>query len=263
MFILLVSEYKHRPDFPFKEIKRFKHALQKKTFDLALDFQGNTKSALILSLAKASVKRSFHSSQVAEWPHRLVKAERIMSDTSHVLNFNRSLVEDLVQDKAWDIPILKKQEEVTLPQDRKIIMLGLGSMWPSKTFSEDQVQSLLNNLKNIYNPYFLIPALVSEKDRYLKLLGAFEGEILTKDNLASYIPYLLKTDLFIGVDSSLLHLARLFKISSKAFFGPSSLKFYGSSNDIQGSCLYGETFLKRCKNLRSCSAPCMKSHDLS
>lgn len=259
---LLVVDFKTWKKSPLKslqDISTFVRSLKSSHYDLVLDFQANIKSAVILSLARAFEKRSFK--KVAEWPHKLVRAKRFEADPSTSLKFNQHLIEDLVvSSKAYE-PTIIDQYDVTIETHKKmIVMLGLGSNWSSKKLTHDEAKSLMRDLKNRFDPYFLIPSLGHEVLDHQRLLDGFEGEVLSLPKILNYTRYLKKTDLYVGVDSALLHLARLFNVKSIGYFGPSSAVFYGSFSDIQGSCPYGQTFIKRCSRLRSCSAPCMRDH---
>jgi heptosyltransferase-1 len=265
LIIVDFKSWRKKPFFYFKEIISFIKQLKSKTYDLVLDFQANTKSGAILGLSKGKQKRSFTKSQVAEYLHRFIKAHRITSSLAHTYLFYFGLIEDLcVFDPDVEIALHPDYliKPNNLPDSKKIVMLGLGSNWASKRLNVDQVQTLIKDLDQKQQPFFVIPALRHEIKDYESLLIGYQGQVVSFSDLKDYIPYLLASDLFYGVDSSLLHLARLFKIETKAFFGPSSLQFYGQSQDIQGSCPYQETFSKRCEHLRKCKAPCMKSIEI-
>jgi heptosyltransferase I len=251
----LVVDFRMWRQKPFSSIRQmlaFIKALRSNRFDIALDFQANTKSAFIFGLAKALRKRSFRSP--SEWCHRFIMCQRIDPDKESFNTYYRSLLNDLVFDFSYDLPQIEPSTFV--PRDKKVVTLGLGSMWPSKKLNRNQIKELIESLKECY---LIIPALQSEKEVFEKLLKGYSGNVLVLPSLTDYLPYLKASDLFIGVDSALLHLARLFKIPSQAYFGPSSSVFYGDHKDVQGCCPYNQKFDKRCPKLRSCQAPCMQS----
>lgn len=247
--------WKKQPFKSFGQIIDFVKMLRQKTYELCIDFQGNTKSGFIMGLSKALEKRSF--SNPAEWPHKLFFAKRIKPNHKNCLEYYHSLIKDIVSEINYDLP--KSSEVCSFPRNKQVIMLGLGSMWPSKKLENTQVINMMQMLCRNKDVYFVIPALESEKESYQNLLTGFDGEVIVKNDLIDYIPDLLASNYYIGVDSALLHLARLFKIPSKGYFGPSSALFYGQMGDEMGSCPYNEIFIKRCPYLRNCKAPCM--HD--
>lgn len=259
--ILVVDfrRWKKSPLKSFKDIMTFIQKLRSTTFDKAIDFQANVKSGVILGFAKALEKRSFLD--VAEWPHKLIKAKRIIPSYDNCLEFNKSLVIDLITSKDFDLPPFPIAS--CYPPKKIKIMLGLGSVWPSKKLDNEQISQLMLNIALKHDVYFVIPALASEKVAYQSLLNGLEGEVIAKNELQDYIPDLLSCDYFFGVDSALLHLARLLKIPSKAYFGPSNAHFYGKTGDEQGFCPYNQKFVKRCARLRYCPAPCMRSVSLA
>jgi heptosyltransferase-1 len=263
---LLVVDFKawrRQPFYYFKQIRLFFKKLRQVHYDLALDFQANTKSALLLALCKADQKRCFAKNQVSECLHKLLKITRIGVDQDHYSTFYGDLIADIVGDIEGQVPTLKQERLVELPKAQRVIMLGLSSMWPSKELSADQIGALIKTLNDRYCPYFLIPALDHEQASYARYLVGYEGRIVSEKHLLDYVPYLRKTDLFVGVDSAFLHLARVFKVPSKGYFGPSSAQFYGQQGDRQGLCPYGQTFIKRCSLLRKCPGPCLKTIDLT
>jgi heptosyltransferase-1 len=258
---ILVVDFKTWRKHPLKscgDMLAFKKTLQSVSYDLVLDFQANSKSALILALAKAKQKRSFSKKQVAEWAHRLVKAQRIVSDQNSSTKFYQGLIQDLITCDSWKLPHIQEQKTLVLPEHDKLVMLGLGSMWPSKRLAMQQIKDVMKSMAQSASCYFLIPASSSERQDYQSLLEGYRGEVLSHSSILEYASYMKHVDCFIGVDSALLHLARLFKVPSVGVFGPSSSQFYGQIGDIQGSCPYGKSFLKRCDKLRSCDAPCMR-----
>lgn len=259
---LVVVDFKAWRKSPLKslsEIMACIKTLRSKKYDLVLDFQANSKSALLLLLSRALIKKSF--SRVAEWPHKLVRAERVHSAASHSITHNFSLVQDLVTQSEDLVPsVIDKPFDELQTTKKMIVMLGFGSNWPSKKINSCEALKLMRSLKTRYDPYFLIPSLPHEIQEHTKLLEEFEGQLLVLSKILDYSFYLKKTDLFVGVDSALLHLARLFNVKSIGYFGPSSAQFYGQAEDFQGQCHFKEVFVKRCSKLRSCSAPCMRAH---
>lgn len=248
--------WKKHPWRYWSDIKSFIKALRQTTYDCCIDFQANTKSGFILGLVKAKEKRSF--SKPAEWPHRLFSAMRIKPCFDDCIQYYHSLISDIVPDNNYDLPSIASAKDY--PRDKHIIMLGLGSMWPSKKLDTSQIQALMKDLNQDKKAFFVIPALEIEKREYQDLLKGYEGKVISKEHLEDYITDLLAIDYFVGVDSALLHLARLFKIPSKAYFGPSNALFYGQIGDDMGLCPYNIHFIKRCPRLRFCPAPCMKTH---
>jgi len=264
---LLVCDFKTWKKKPLKNfgaIRKFIQTLKQEKYDLVLDFQGNLKSGVIMGLAKGNEKRSFAFSQLPEKPHYLFKAKRLVVNQTHYLDYYHGLVSDLIPKLEPLKPELKNSklvEELEIDLSKKVIMLGLGSFWKSKEMSTEQIKELLKKLSN-ENAFFIIPALATEKKKFEELLGSHAGIIISFPELMDYVPYFEKTSLFIGVDSSLLHLARLLKIPSQGIFGPSSSLFYGTREDLQGPCPFNRSFNKRCPQLRTCSAPCMKNLSL-
>jgi heptosyltransferase-1 len=259
---LIVCDFKTWKKKLFRSIYYFldfRDLLRKKSFDLVLDFQGNIKSALILSQVRCKEKRGYKLKDVPEWPNIFFTTKKMEADSSNCTSFYDSLVQDLIHVK--DEVYLKIKTANVSRLDvlgKKVVMMGFGSAWESKKLSLSQMQELLAKINLDQNPYFLIPCEAKEEALYQEILKKFDGEVLCFENIKEYFPYFMKIDQFIGVDSAFLHLAKLFGKKTLGLFGPSSKAFYGNLADIQGTCPYGKKFIKRCPLLRSCHAPCIK-----
>jgi heptosyltransferase-1 len=243
----------------FASIKSFITKLRSKNYDLALDFQANTKSGLILGFTKALEKRSYAFKDVAEWPNILFSSKKMRANYTYCYDFYDSLISDLIQTCERQILEIQRLDVVKIESyGKRTVLLGLSSAWKSKTLSFDQIKQLLAFLNQQEPTYFLITCEEKQIPHYKPLLQLFEAEILCFSRVSAYLPYFKKADLFVGVDSAFYHLAKILGIKTLGIFGPSNHLFYGSPDDIQGICPYGQTFIKRCPKLRTCPAPCIK-----
>jgi len=264
---IIISDFKTWKKNPFKHgrsILKFIKALRGKGYEMSFDFQGNLKSGMIQGLAKSRHKRGYSFKSAAEWPSAIFSHERFEGSLESSTHFLFSLLKDLLIFPLDYTVDTRDIEPVSLNLKEPWIVLGFGSVWPSKQLSMDQVIELIHQLKRDFCLPILIPVLPQEEKRYALLIQGMEDvHLLIHKDFSSFIPYLQKAHLFVGVDSAFLHLARLLKVHSIGLFGPSSKSFYGLFSDLQGSCPYGQSFVKRCKRLRTCSAPCIKNLDLS
>ena len=226
------------------------HELRHEKYDLLYDLQGNCKSGVVTLCARSHKKCGFAFGYAPEWPASLPLNERLP-----------------VIDARQMIP---KVTLFTKPFPLKVqnIALGLSSRWESKKLSQAQVSGLLARLQKRY-PEAQLHLLVAHEEEKKEWRSLFEG-IPIHWSVGLSFPLLLeelkKADLYVGVDSMLLHLAAIAGTPSLAFFGPSSGSFYYpeqlAGGYVQGKCPWNLSFAKRCPHLRSCKAPCMQDSTL-
>jgi heptosyltransferase-1 len=244
-------------------------SLPKETYDIAIDLQGNCRSLSIMLRIQAKDKVGFGRHSIAEWPSLFGTHRRFEIDQT------RPMTEQYLSLLSQAIPIGAGGDKVIYPLTREeedeahLILKGLGS-------SVTMVCPLSNWEKKQLDPVALVqflqrregPFLFVMKDKpYLaeSLCRAFPGSKWVGALKIPVWQYLIRQmQLVISVDSSALHLAALTDTPTLSFFGPSSASVYAPQGDrhqvIQGSCPYGEVFVKRCKKLRTCpTGACLKN----
>jgi heptosyltransferase-1 len=261
----------------WQAIQAFRRELQKKSYDIVYDLQGNTKSGLITWLANGAVKVGFGWDTVPEWPNLLFTNRR----------FNPPLGKNIREDYLYliqqtDLPSIERgsvsrlkitpQEQAKLDQilhhpflqRGKKIMVCPGSIWTNKQMTEASLTAFLQKIDQSLNPSFLL-VWGSEAERAVvqNMALAFPGRCLVVDRLA--LPTLqnlmAQVDLVIAMDSLPLHLAGTTSTPTYGVFGASSAAKYKpiGSQAYQGACPYGKTFEKRCPILRTCpTGSCIK-----
>jgi heptosyltransferase-1 len=258
--------------FSFFSVKRL---LGKKTYDVAFDLQGNSKSAAILLLIKAKDKVGFGRKSVFEWPNLLATRTKINIDMSlQVSKQYLSLVKSYFQDeeKTVLLPHLLKIGEGKIPEafsqreEKPQVMVCPGSNWVNKQLSEATLLSFLQEIEKKYHPVFVfIWGNLEEKKLAIRLQQHFpDSKITGALSLAVWQALMQSMDCVISVDSCALHLAALAHVSTLSIYGPSSSKIYKPEGDkhlaYQGACPYQQAFTRRCKKLRTCkTGACMKN----
>lgn len=272
---VLVVDTKKWRSHPFasatrKEVGCFVGKLREKTYDSVFDLQGNTKSGILTLLSKGALKGGFGKKTVPEFlnllftnkkanpPEGLNITEDYLWVVSHLMD--RELPEkiDPVQFKVDHKEAILIDSLVGCYQDP--ILLAPGSAWENKRLNESQLINLLNK-QSEKTQIFLLWGNEGEFKICSAIAPLFANcSILPKLSLPAVQLLMSKMSLVISMDSLPLHLAATTDVPTLSFFGPSSGAKYapkGSQHKfIQGKCPYGETFVKRCKKLRSCPTGC-------
>ena len=115
--------------------------------------------------------------------------------------------------------------------DKKYIIIAPGGNWIPKIWLKNRFNQLIKLLREkYYNLNFIIVGSLAEKKIYFnevvkdidnKYIIDLMGETLTQT-----FSYMKKSNLFIGNDSGLMHLAAASKISTIGLFGPTNDKIY-------------------------------------
>jgi heptosyltransferase-1 len=148
-------------------------------------------------------------------------------------------------------------------------MVCCGSNWENKKLSFHQLEAFLRKIHRMCGVEFWFVVGSKEDAADAKLLTSeleAKTKIFEKPSWSAWIELMQGVDSVISSDSCALHLAGFFEVPSFSFFGPSNelvYKPFGNlHSSIQGSCPYGQNFLKRCKTLRTCSTgACLKNID--
>lgn len=258
-------------------MKKFKKLMKHHEYDVALDLQGNTKSAFVLSLIKAKEKVGFSRSCVSEWPNLFATNQKVEVDLSsqiqlQYLSFAKKYFQDDLEHNKK--PILLKStppndfesfKKRALEKGNKLLMVCPGSNWENKRLSEKTLKSLLQRLKEKLGLSFVFIYGSKKEEAFAETLCELFEESISFGRLkiSKWQALMRQVDAVLAVDSSALHLADIANIPTFSVFGPSSLSVYKPigpiHQGIQGSCPYSKSFVKHCPLLRTCkSGACIK-----
>ena len=272
VFSIDIKNLKKTPFKFFMELRCFRKKLQMRRYDVLWDLQGNCKSALFTYFCHSKDKVGFGKNSVAEWPNLIVRnisyeVDQTLPISKQYLSLLKNYFQD-TQEQELRPHILKSLTNTTfinLSSKRKI-MVCPGSNWINKQLSEETLLQFLQLLKKTYDPFFvLIWGNEKEKALVTGIAATLSEDVLVVGNLdlAVWQDLMCLMDFVIAVDSSALHLAALANVATFSIFGPSCSKVYKPFGDkhtaYAGVCPYGQTFIKRCSQLRGCkTGACMK-----
>lgn len=248
--------------------------LREKTYDLAIDFQGNLKSGLLIGSTKSRVKVGYSRATAPEWPNTLFISQRVEVDRSlpiaeQYLTLASASFPDRAAKGSASVK-LRVTEDENAWIDRQLcrgskMMICPGSNWENKKLATETWQAFLKKVVKEHGPnFYFVWGSPEEKREVEALKQAVSGVILPRMTLPVWQQMMDRMDVVLSVDSSALHLAATTKTRTYSFFGPSSPQVYKPEGEqhgfFQGSCPYGQSFTKRCPRLRSCSSgACLKS----
>jgi heptosyltransferase-1 len=258
------------------EFIAFVKELRRAAYDLAIDLQGNTKSAVVTGSAKAAVKLGYSWKSVREKSNLIVTNKWINVDPD--LNVRLKYLR-LVQDHFGDAePFvaqgvrlnLSDQERERLerfPKKQPRIMVCFGSKWANKRLDETTLRALLQKIAAEYDFSFMFIYGDEEEKKVADAMAATFGERGTSVgnlSLPLWQALMWECDGVIAVDSAALHLCGTTQTPSFSVFGPSLATSYKPMENrhlaVQGTCPYGRTFVSRCPILRTCeTGACMRN----
>lgn len=253
--------------------------LQAKTYDVVFDLQGNTKSAIFTFFAKARAKVGFGFKTAREWMNPLVTSYHY---NPPLISIRADYVGMIYYFFQKPLPCRLKDELLTYPpnaQDKVVIdqliqsidrnktiyLICPQSAWENKCLSYETLVDFLQKIQETQNAYFIFSwGSEKEKMKALRLQEHFQdAKLAPKIDLCSLHYLMNQCDYVFAMDSICLHLAATTQARSLSVFGPSIANYYapkGHHQFYQGTCPYGMTFPKRCKEMRSCkTGACMKN----
>jgi len=257
----------------WEDIKKSKQFLQAKSYDAVFDMQGNTKSSIILALARSKVKVGFGWQAVSEkWNCLLTNQKYTPAKNQNIREDNLRLVQHYFNcSETYTFEptslIITPDQERTLSSilnrkellGKKRILVCPGSAWTNKQMENESLKELLKEIQSHYDPVFLfLWGTPTEKQlvEQLSITFPLRSIILDKLPLPTLQNLMGQMDLVLAMDSLPLHLAETAGTPTFGIFGASSAQKYAPQGSIheafQGKCPYGKQFIKRCPILRTC-----------
>jgi heptosyltransferase-1 len=184
-------------------------------FDVAVDFQGLIKSALLARIA-APDRYGFAKDAVREKPAALFYNHRIRIDQSkHVVDWNRELAGALTDDRRptndnWSAFPQDAQNKLTAFANKIVLLPGTGRLekiWPLERFRE---------LVKRYGDRSLVVSGPGEES----LARAIGGPIAPETNLRELAFILQRAQVVVGGDTGPLHLADALGTRVVGLYGP-------------------------------------------
>ena len=192
---------------------RTKDELRAEPYDLAVDFQGLVKSALIAHVARPERIAGFGSSAIREFPAGLFYSTRVQSGATHVVDQALDLAAGAgASNLVRAFPLPPGRPEGTLP-DTPFALASPLAGWTSKQWPLEYYARLAEMLRAKLG----LPLVLNGAPG---TVPAVEGTLRHESGIAGLIDATRRAALVIGVDSGPLHLGAALNKAGVAVFGP-------------------------------------------
>ena len=209
-FIDRIIEF--RRDQP-RSWKRTKDELRSERYDLAVDFQGLVKSALIAHAARPERLAGFGPGVVRERPAGLFYSNRVPSGAVHVVDQALDLAAGAgALNLVRAFPLPPGSPEGRLPAGAFALASPLAG-WTSKQWPLEYYERLAGLLR----AKFGMPLVLNGAPG---TVPSVSGTLIHESGIPGLIDATRRAALVIGVDSGPLHLAAALDRSGAAIFGP-------------------------------------------
>ncbi|MBS0625025.1 MAG: hypothetical protein JSS32_03135 [Verrucomicrobia bacterium] len=260
--------------------RSFSH-LRQKCYDVLFDLQGNCKSALVTSAARAKTKVGFGYRSVREKPN--IFSTDVRFEIPRQMNIRLQhllLVQKFFRDEE-PAEVQGVRFKMSEPERQKVdgilkhpalqtplkVMVCPGSKWANKQVSSETLTQFLLRIEKELNASFLLVWGAESEKAYCEEVHAKLAQkscIVDRLSITTWQNLMSEVGLLIAVDSSALHLCGTTQTPSFSVFGPTSPDIFRPIGprhfSLQGRCPYGRTFDKTCPVLRSCpTGACIRS----
>jgi heptosyltransferase I len=193
--------------------RRTKDELRSEHYDLAVDFQGLTKSALIANVARPERIAGFGSRVVRERPAGLFYSTRVQSDAVHVVDQGLDLAAGAGATNLVRVfPLPSGSPEGKLPEGAFALASPLAG-WASKQWPLEYYGQLAAMLRAKLG----MPLVLNGAPGMVPTVA---GTVAHESGIPGLIDATRRAALVVGVDSGPLHLAAALNKSGAAIFGP-------------------------------------------
>src|SRR5262249_41298597 len=208
--------------------------LRASAFDLALDFQGLIKSAMIARLSGAARVYGFAREALREPPSRFLLHETVSIPANlHVIRKNLTLVESAlgipvpVQAQDLEFPIAlteahAKEAVAAAGADGPFALLNPGGGWPTKLWSAENFGGLAEELWPHFGLRSLITAGPGEHDLANRAVSAAKsGQARTVSvSLKGFCALARRAQVYVGGETGPTHLAIAMRTPVVGLLGP-------------------------------------------
>jgi len=222
--------------------------LRASAFDLALDFQGLIKSAIIARLSRARRVVGFAREALREPASRLLLHQTVSIPTGlHVIRKNLTLVETALgiatpsdeNDLEFPIAIENQHEREAVSAagtDSPYAVLNPGGGWPTKLWSAEKFGALADQLWNQFGLHSLITVGPGEHELARRALSSSTlGKAKAVSvSLKGFCALVKRAEVYVGGETGPTHLAIAMRTPVVGLLGPTEWWRNGSpySDDI-------------------------------
>lgn len=217
--------------------------LRKSKFDVALDFQGLWKSAMIAKIAKAKKIYGFAKSNLREPSSRFLLTKMIeITQQTHIIRKNLMLSEKAlkisVPTGSFEFPIFTDEnhqaeaEKIINETGENFVILNPAGGWVTKLWHAEKFGELADKLWKEKGLVSVVTTAPNEKKLAEKVLAnSKSGKILlTQPSLKGFFELAKRAKIYVGGDTAPTHLAVAANAPIVGIFGPTEWWRNGSPN---------------------------------
>jgi len=208
--------------------------LRASAFDLALDFQGLIKSAMIARLSRANRVVGFAREALREPPSRLLLHEAVSIPAGlHVIRKNLALVETALgiatpnDEKDLEFPIAignehEREAASAAGLDSPYAVLNPGGGWPTKLWSAEKFGTLADQLWNRFGLHSLVTVGPGEEDLAQQALASSSSgkAKAVSVSLKGFCALVKRAEVYVGGETGPTHLAIAMRTPVVGLLGP-------------------------------------------
>jgi len=209
--------------------------LRASAFDLALDFQGLLKSAMVARLSGARCVYGFARDSLREPASRVLLHHKVqIPDRLHVIRKNLALVKSALNisipgdENDFEFPITlnstheREVEETIRGTEERYAILNPGGGWPTKLWSAEKFGALADELWNHFGLHSLVTHGPGEDTLAGRALSASRSGKARAVSLSLKGFYALarQAQVYVGGDTGPTHLAIAARTPIVGLFGP-------------------------------------------
>ncbi len=190
--------------------------LRSSHFDIAVDFQGLIKSALVASLSRADRIFGFHRSQLRERLAVLFYSSQRQTQPGHIVDQNLELAASAgASSIVKHFPLPQGVPEGDLPDGDFVLASPLAG-WPAKQWPMEYYQ----RLASLVRAEWKIPLVLNGPPVATEALRRVGGVAVHLSGIPGLIHATRRALAVVGVDSGPLHMAAALAKPGAAIFGP-------------------------------------------
>ncbi|MFC1811242.1 glycosyltransferase family 9 protein [Thermodesulfobacteriota bacterium] len=219
--------------------KNFFLRLRKYNFDVAIDLRTGTRDAILVLLSGARLRIGFYSLDGKLWRNKVythLHKLGIKIGGWHFVEYYQDILKvfNLTIENIWpelDVPLYRQQcvselfRKEGIPIDHPVIAVQPFSLWSYKEWGIDKYIQLIKWINTEYELSVIITGSPEERTRADQIRKRCGGNVFNfagKTSIGAFTALLKACDLFVGGDSSGMHIAAAVGTPTVSIFGPSS-----------------------------------------
>jgi heptosyltransferase-1 len=189
--------------------------LRAQRYDIAVDFQGLIKSAIVSRVARREAVYGFHRSLLREWPSSWFYSHAVNTSEPHVVGRNMALaIAAGAHPGPAEFPLPEGRREGELPE--RFVLAAPLAGWTSKQWPLENYAPLARRLKEEFGLSLVLNGAPNAE----AALRSVEGAWVHVSGIAGLIDATRRATAVVGLDSGPMHLAAALGKPGVALFGP-------------------------------------------